>query len=68
MWSDISWILENYSMSHTEEMSTKIYYMRISKQWRSEPPVNVARHPPLCPCPYRCQWNVATTLANVEYN
>lgn len=67
-WNVISWIAEDYGLSRTEEMSTDIYYRRISRQWPTEPLVNVANHPHFCPCPRRCKWNPSATLSSVEYN
>lgn len=67
-WDAIAWILEDYGQSRTEDMPADIYYRRVSRQWPSEPPVNVRSHPHFCPCPRRCKWDPVATISSVEYN
>lgn len=67
-WSAISWMLEDYGLSRTEEVPADIAYRKNSRQWYHNPPPAVASHPNFCPCKKRCKWNPQATLTSVEYN
>ena len=67
-WKAISWLLEDYGLSRTEEVPADIHYRRVSRQWSAVPPVAVSSHPHFCDCPRRCKWNPFATLSSLEYN
>ena len=67
-WQAITWLLEDYGLSRTEEVPVDIHYCRISRQWYSNPPLAVATHPNLCLCLQRHKWDPQATLHSVEYN
>ena len=67
-WKALSWLLEDYGLSRTEDISTDIHYRRISRQWSSRPPPAVATHPNFCSCTWRHKWDPQATLHSVEYN
>jgi hypothetical protein len=67
-WTAISWMLEDYGLSRTEEVPADIVYRQNSRQWSHNPPPAVANHPNFCPCQRRCKWNPQATLTSVEYN
>jgi hypothetical protein len=67
-WTAISWMLEDYGLSRTEEVPADIVYWQNSRQWSHNPPPAVANHPNFCPCQRRCKWNPQATLTSVEYN
>ena len=67
-WTAITWPLEDYGLSRTEDVPTDIQYKRISRQWSATPPAVVASHPHFCPCPRRNKWDPAATISSVEYN
>ena len=67
-WAAISWLLEDYGMSRTEDVPGDIYYRRISRHWSPNPPPAVTNHPNFCTCPRRHKWDPQATLHSVEYN
>ena len=46
-WTAISWLLKDYGLSHTDEMSAD--YLQTNFQT-----INVKNHPHFCPCLRRC--------------
>lgn len=67
-WAAISWILEDYGQSRTEDVPADIHYRRISKHWSPNPPPVVTNHPNFCNCPRRHKWDPQSTLHSIEYN
>ena len=67
-WFAISWLLEDYDLSRTEEDPANIHYWKIYRQWSHNPPPTIANHPNFCPYQRRCKWNPHATLTSVEYN
>ena len=67
-WVAISWMLEDYGLSRTENVPADIQYRRISRQWSPNPPPAVINHPHFCPCARRYKWNPLATLTSIEYN
>lgn len=67
-WIAISWLLEDYGLSRTENVPADIQYRRISRQWSPNPPPAVVNHPNFCPCARRYKWNPLATLTSIEYN
>ena len=67
-WSALSWLLEDYDLSRTEEVPADLHYRKISRQWSHNPPLVVASHHNFCPCKRRCKWDPQATLTSVEYN
>lgn len=67
-WQAITWILEGYGLSRTEDLPADIYYRQISRQWSLSPPPAITNHPHFCSCPRRHKWNPQATLHSVEYN
>ena len=63
----ISWLLEDYGLSRTENVPADIFYWRISTQWSSNPLPAVIDHPYFCSCLRRYKWNPHATLISLEY-
>jgi hypothetical protein len=68
-WRAINWIVEDYGLSRTEQLSwANVYRATVDSTWTVDPPPAVATNIHFCACERRFKWEQGATIDSVEYN